>query len=430
MSPSKVKRLVCDCGLSGGHSHSERPLRILQYSHDSLGLGHLRRSLSIARAITCHFERANALVVTGSPCATQFELPDRCDVLKLPAVSKDPDGAYRSRTLSNGIGAMIELRSRLILESFRAFDPHLVIVDHQLTGLHHEALPMLRLARQQGTKLVYGMRDVLDSAESVSRGWSEPEHAWALQEAYDAICIYGSPEVFDPRSHYPVLGPVEHKIRFTGYIAPPLIRNRHPAIPSLRRKVLVMTGGGEDGADKLERYIASLLAGPIEWDSHIVTGPMMATATVREFKRKLRRLGLADSVRLSRFYPDLLKQMQESDAVVSMAGYNSCAEMMKCGVPGVLLPRARPRKEQLIRARRLEELGLFRCLVDPDPNALRAAVIEALQCPSATRFEPDLGGLDALCDIVGQLTTPDAGTARPATQAFTPLAEPLQRRAL
>ena len=82
-----------------GNSNTQY-IRVLLYSHDSWGLGHLRRGLAIADAITTWFANADVLIITGSPCATQFELPARCDVLKLPAVSKDLQGLYIPRKLS------------------------------------------------------------------------------------------------------------------------------------------------------------------------------------------------------------------------------------------------------------------------------------------------------------------------------------------
>ncbi|MFQ6005293.1 MAG: glycosyltransferase family protein [Woeseia sp.] len=388
--------------------HGIAALRVLLYSHDSWGLGHLRRSLAIAGAITARFCDANVLIVTGSPCATQFELPDRCDVLKLPAVSKDVRGQYIPRTLSGCVSRTIELRSRLILESYHSFDPHIVIVDHQLTGLLGEALGMLREARSQGKTLIYGMRDVLDAPKVVATAWGSHEHQWALAHAYDRICVYGTPEVFDPRTQYTMLEPFRHKIEFTGYIAAPLNMTRRRPVPSLRKKVLVTMGGGEDGQQRVDTYIRALKGRSADWDSHIVTGPLMDPSKVRHYKHEIHRLGLADRVRINRFCAYLPRLLQESDAVVSMAGYNSCAETMQSRVPAILMPRLQPRKEQLIRARRLEQMGLVKCISDADPERLRDAIEQALDRPDSLKGYPSLNGLDALCDMIGGLITAGA----------------------
>ena len=392
-------------------------LRVLLYSHDSWGLGHLRRSLAIAGAITSHFADADVLIVTGSPCATQFELPARCDVLKLPAVSKDLQGQYIPRTMSGDVSRTLEIRSRLILESYHAFDPHVVIVDHQLTGLLGEALGMLRAARSQDRTVIYGMRDVLDSPEVVAKAWDSEEHRWALENAYDRICVYGTPEVFDPRKQYKMLEAFRDKIEFSGYIAAPLKLTKRPPFPFFRKKVLVTMGGGEDGQERIDTYIKVLKEKPVPWDTHIVTGPLMDSSHVRHYKHEIYRMELTDQVRIYRFCAYMPRLLQESDAVVSMAGYNSCAEIMQSRIPSVLMPRQKPRKEQLIRARRLQEMGLTQCVTGDDPAQLRDAIEQALGRPGPKDGYPSLGGLDALCGTISELTNIGSGQGERAAVA-------------
>ena len=200
---------------------------------------------------------------------------------------------------------------------------------------------------------------------------------------------------------------VSDKIEFTGYIVSPSSQVSRQAVPSLRKKVLITMGGGEDGSERVETYIAALLIGPTSWDSHIVTGPLMSMSQVRHFKRMVHKHGLAGQVRISRFSPKLQRQLQQSDAVVSMAGYNSCAEIMKSGIPAVLMPRLQPRKEQLIRAQRLEELGLVKCVIDGDSKSVRIAVETALEQGDKIEGFPDLNGLESLCRLIGDLIKPE-----------------------
>ena len=73
---------------------NQYPLRVLLYSHDSVGLGHLRRNLAIASEITTKFENASVMIVTGSSCATQFVLPRNTDLIKIPTITKNDTGDY------------------------------------------------------------------------------------------------------------------------------------------------------------------------------------------------------------------------------------------------------------------------------------------------------------------------------------------------
>jgi len=387
------------------------PSRVLLYSHDSWGLGHLRRSLAIAGAVTTRFAQTDVLLVSGSPCATQFELPARCDIIKLPSVSKDIRGQYVPRTLSSSLERTIRLRSGLILESYRGFDPDVIIVDHQLTGLNGEAMDMLQEARLHGKILIYGMRDILDAPDAVASSWSSREHYWALKHAYDRICIYGTPEVFDPRQQYEALKPFSNKIEFSGYLATPLKPSKRKSASTKRKTVLVTMGGGEDGRLRIDTYIRALQEKPPAWDTHIITGPLMDPVTVRHYKRKIQAMGLAGAVKINRFNANMPGLLQESDAVVSMAGYNSCAEIMQSRTPAILLPRRHPRQEQLIRARRLEQLGLARCIENEDPAQLHKAIEQALICRGSKHAYPAMDGLNNLCDMISGLTSKRAEQA-------------------
>ena len=377
--------------------------RFLLYSHDSWGLGHLRRNLAIAGALTVRFRHATILLVTGSSCATQFDLPPNCDVLKLPSISKDRNGNYVPRSLSGDIAHTVELRRRLLLEVYRAFQPDLLLIDHQLTGLRSELLDTLWEARASGKKIVYGMRDVLDSPEAVEAGWDSDECRWALRECYDRICVYGQASVFDPREHYPALAPVAEKVEFAGYVVAPVSDRSRPPLPTLMPRVLVTVGGGEDGGERIECYLAALALEAAAWTSHIITGPLMPLSRVRHYKRMVHRLGLSEHVRISRFHADIPRLLRESDAVVSMAGYNSCAEILQSRVPAVLLPRTAPRKEQLIRARRFQELQLATCIEDLDPRMVRTATEAALRNTGSCGTSVSLGGLGELCSMVSGL---------------------------
>jgi predicted glycosyltransferase len=95
---------------------------------------------------------------------------------------------------------------------------------------------------------------------------------------------------------------------------------------------------------------------------------------------------------------------QTADAIVCMAGYNTCAEVMRCAKPAVFLPRTTPRREQALRAQRLERLGLGRCLVEPEPAALADAVEGALATEIQTDNLPALDGAKKLCEITRELT--------------------------
>jgi len=393
---------VCGRNPQGG---LEYPLRVLLYSHDSVGLGHLRRNLAIAGEISATFPSSNILIVTGSPCATQFKLPANTDLVKIPSISKNERGKYVTQSFSGSLENTLKFRSDMILEAFRSFAPVLVIMDHQLLGLKGEALPMLREAKRRGVLTIYGSRDIKDSPEAVKRQWDSADNHWALNECYDRICVYGMQDVFDPRLAYaPLLDGVK-QVEFTGYIVPSINRPVKARIAGQRKKVLVTFGGGGDGTRRAQRYLQALALKPAEWNSHIITGPLMDGEIKRSIREKAKRIEPVGSIKVQRFHRNIPALLREVDAVVSMAGYNSCAEILQSGVPAVLLPRSFPRREQIIRATLMAQRGWVTVIPeeDPDPQTLLRAVETALASTRRQHSTADLNGLGRLCQIISGL---------------------------
>src|SRR5262245_29471975 len=235
--------------------------RVLLYSHDTYGLGHFRRSLLLARAIAREIPEASILCATGSPRSHSFPLPPRFDYLKRPSITKDPEGNYRSRVLDLTLRELRILRSRVLRSAALAFRPDLVLVDQSVVGTQGEFLPGLRALRRRSpaTRLVFGSRDVIDAPARVIAEWRKPGPQEALHGLYDAIFVYGSPEVFDFPVEYRLPSDVAEKVRFLGYLAPdPPPATREAARAALgidgRRMVLVTVGGGGDGDSLVRTY--------------------------------------------------------------------------------------------------------------------------------------------------------------------------------
>lgn len=382
-------------------SASDEPrCRVLLYSHDSYGLGHLRRSMTLAAALRDALPAAAVLIATGSPCATHFVLPGGVDVVKLPSITKDDDGRYVPRSLPGSLRGVLALRRSLLSNLVAAFQPHLLLVDHQVVGLHGELLPALQRASEGGTRTILGLRDVVDEPDTVASSWDSPEIHSALARTYDRVCVYGWPTVFDPRREYRLPAGLPERLEFTGYVVRPAPARTTRPLPADRPQVLVTVGGGEDGGERIEAYLAAIHGAAVEWESTIVLGPLLDSAHGRRIKRQAR---LLDGVTVHSFHADLPRLLSESDAVVSMAGYNTVAEVLQSGVPAVLLPRSFPRREQQIRAERLAELGLAESLDRPEPAELRAAVRRALARPRQRRGDLPLDGDVRLCSIAAEL---------------------------
>src|SRR6476659_487916 len=128
--------------------------RVLIYSHDTFGLGHLRRSRAIANALVSERPGVSVLIISGSPVIGNFEFAHGVDYIRIPGVTKLPDGDYRSLNLNLALEGAVSLRRDLILQAVKSFQPDVFIVDKEPTGFRGEILPALDLLKHRGCRLV------------------------------------------------------------------------------------------------------------------------------------------------------------------------------------------------------------------------------------------------------------------------------------
>jgi len=150
--------------------------RVLLYSHDSQGLGHVRRNLAIAHNLARRLPGAidadvAGLLVTGLAPASRFPLPEGFDWVTIPGITKGRDG-YRPRNLSGATGDLIKLRSRLLQATLLGFKPDLVIIDRHIYGVWSELREPLMWLREQhpAVRVVLGLRGVLPHGQNLAVG--------------------------------------------------------------------------------------------------------------------------------------------------------------------------------------------------------------------------------------------------------------------
>src|SRR5436309_4158280 len=267
-------------------------MRFIFYSHDSYGLGHIRRTTIIAEKLLHGLPAPSALIVTGSPRAHYFPYPHHCDCLKLPSVTKGPGGRYVSREIEISLAEMVALRGRLIRAAADSFQPDVFFADHSPRGLGGEILPALNvlLRRAHPPARILGMRDVIDEPEAVKREWDEGGIPEVLRRNYDLILVYGQQEIFDPVREYELPDDLAEKIRFMGYIgrngstaSPEEFRARFA--PRTGRLVAVTAGGGGDGNLLMRSFLEGYerLGKRPPFEVLLITGPLMSPRKRKHF---------------------------------------------------------------------------------------------------------------------------------------------------
>ncbi|MCD9149151.1 glycosyltransferase family protein [Pseudophaeobacter flagellatus] len=386
--------------------HLQRGPRVMLYSHDTFGLGHLRRSRALAGAITAADPTASALILTGSPVAGRFAFPSRVDHMRLPGVIKRSDGSYASRTMGMSIEETTALRSGLIRSMAQQYDPDVLIVDKEPTGFRGELLPALELLSQKGhSKLVLGLRDVLDEPEVLAEEWARKEAIAATEQFYDEIWIYGLASIYDPTKGLALSPLVRDRMHWTGYLR----RDLGPLdTPPEQPYVLITPGGGGDGAMMVDLVLSAYEQDPdLAPRAVLVYGPFLSGETREAFETRVEALqGRVTTVGFESRIETLFSGAQ---GVVCMGGYNTFCEVLSFDKPAVIVPRTTPRLEQWIRASRAEELGLVSMLDERRDGWTPAAMTKAIRA-LATQKQPSqafssglLDGLDCVTKRVSAL---------------------------
>ena len=363
----------------------DNKMRFLFYCHDTYGLGHIRRALSLAAHFTETMPNAEVLIVTGSPFAHSFALPPHVDYVKLPAVTKMNSGAYRARSLDLEFSSIRDLRASILRETVRSYRPNVFLVDHAPQGLKGEALPALAMLKytQPECLRVLGLRDIVDSSQVIQKTWSAEGIYQTLEQDYDLILVYGTRGLYDIAEEYRLPASIDQRIRYCGYLD--RVKDVSPSTQASSSRPLVMltAGGGGDGFPMMRDYLLGLgQLTNVPFDSVLLTGPLMDEAEQNEL-RGLATFLPADKVRIESFLPDPLPLLHSADLVVAMAGYNTTCELLALNQRMLLVPRIVPRQEQLIRASILSQHGLAQML-SPEhmtPESLIASVQRALLQP-------------------------------------------------
>jgi predicted glycosyltransferase len=334
------------------------------YSHDSYGLGHIRRTMALASQF--RNSDTNVLILTGSPIVGRFSFPEQIDFVRIPGMIKKTNEEYLPLSIKINTSHVLNIRKSIIAATVKSFYPHLFIVDKEPLGLKKEILPTLKWLQKNAprTRTVLGLRDIMDDADTVRNAWRKKGIYQALEKYYSEIWVYGIQDFYDPISEYRIPEVVAKKMHFTGYI-PRQMKTRWDAESERKRNkigredklILVTTGGGGDGYPVMDAYLSmlELLGSNSPYKSILITGPFMPKAQRMNVLRRARKV----KALVFHFYRQMEKIIAASDLVISMGGYNTLCELMSQKKITLLIPRETPRMEQTIRAQCFKERNLL-----------------------------------------------------------------------
>jgi len=394
------------------------------YSHDTQGLGHVRRNIELASALVARDPATDVLLITGAAETASLPLPPNTDLVVLPAVTKSSTGSYAASDLQLPFADLLGLRADLIAAAVAGFSPDLLVVDKEARGLHGELdktlaiAPTIIGAAGHRMKVVLGLREVLDAPERCRLEWREARTTETVITSYDQVWIYGDRTVHDLTRVCRLPETVRDLVRFTGYLAHGRGSGVRPRVSCHRSEpvpdgpyVLCLVGGGQDGASLARAFVGADL--PRGHHGVLVTGPYMGSSVRTELAQAA--AARAD-LTVHDFLSSTLGLIDRAAAVVAMGGYNTVCELLASGRPGLIVPRVRPRLEQAIRADGLARRTHLDALAPEgaDARALTRWLAGAALRP-ALPHALDLDGLTVVPQLAADLLS-ESDVADPATR--------------
>ena len=276
----------------------------------------------------------------------------------------------------------------------------MLLVDHMPHGAMGELVPTLEALQTRSVRTVLGLRDILDAPETVRRRWHLEGAFEVLRRYFDDIFVYGSEDVFDMAEQYDWESEISSRLSYCGYVCSPpsaqpsgSIRQQYLGDDDDADLIVAMAGGGADAYPLFNTLLDAMPAMGTKRrrEAVIVTGPFLPADQLAELRERAQGL----PVHLVPSVQNSVSHLAAADLIVAMGGYNTTAEILSVDKPALLVPRAGPSAEQVMRVSRFAERGWVQWLPPETLSAdsLASGMTDALMSPpEALTGEPDLGG--------------------------------------
>ena len=371
-------------------------MKIIFYCQYVFGIGHLFRSLELVRALSNH----DVALVVGGP-EVEIDLPDHVKLVRLPALYMDEK--YTTLIPANPEWSVTQIqhqRKKILFALFEQFRPDIFIVElfpFGRTIFGFELLPVLKAIRKGvlgAVKSVCSLRDVL--VEKRDPIEYEERVLDSLNELFDFLLIHSDGEFLSLDETFSRSNEINIPIFYTGFVTKKPARGSGKKIRetlgiSPEEKLIVASaGGGRSGYKLLSSVVDAchLLRDSISVELEVFSGPFMDNNAFTQITAKS-----GPGINVTRFTKHFLDYLQTADLSVSMAGYNTCMNILTTKVPALVWPFSGD-QEQGLRAERLSRLGAMTVLNDEDlrPERLAAMIGQGLAGKSQPSVSIDLNG--------------------------------------
>ena len=378
---------------------------ILFYCQHSLGMGHLVRSLAVGESLSRHFR---VMLLNGGRLPKGLVIPPSVQVINLPPLGIDDTNQLVSHDKRISVERALERRKKMIRTCFDNLHPAVVMLELFPFGRKRFAVelrPLLEMAHSHESRslIVCSLRDIFGSQRPLQQKYDD-RAAMLANQFLDLILVHSDPtfahfdEFFRPTVSLRV--PVIH----TGFVVPRLAPS--VVVEKSRKRIVVSAGGGTAGEPLIRMAVEALfhLEDDPQIEMKVIAGPFFPDEAWNRLRALAREKPQLTAVR---HVPNLHDEFCGAALSISQAGYNTCLDILRAGVPAILVPAAKGNEnEQWKRAVRLRSLGAARVLDQDnlDPAQLAATIRESMNAKMA-RPQLDLNGAERSAQIIESMLT-------------------------
>ena len=360
--------------------------KVLFYCQHILGMGHLIRSMEIARGLTDNFE---VCFINGGQVVDGFQAPPSVQVVNLPAIKSDAQfRELQPVDPALSLDYVQTFRQEKLLRILRDFQPDVLMVELFPFGRRRfsfELIPLIEAAKAQGTKIVSSLRDIVVTKNDRDR--HEAKIVRLMNQYFDQLLIHGDPLLHSLEESFSRLDDLTCDVHYTGYVVQQP-ENTQPTIADQivlakpNPMILLSVGGGRFGHELLQAAVeaAEQLAVLLpKYRIHLFTGPFVPEDVFWDLQIAARN---RNNIHIHRYTPNLLAYMEKAELSISMSGYNTTMNVLTTGVRAMMLPfTGNDDQEQTMRVERLAQMGRVRrlCPEDLPPERFAAVVLAHLQ---------------------------------------------------
>ena len=380
--------------------------RILIYSHDSYGLGRLRRCLAVANALVGQFKGLFVLIISGAQVPTGMGLRARVDFVKIPSVIKLYDGQYTSMEEHIDLRDTMSIRQTIIRNTAESFEPDLMIVDDEPFGLTPEVQETLDFLKRRGCTIALALPDLIDVSAVQSAACGREEILAAIDARYDQVWVYGAESFARPFDELGAPKPVRAKVTYTGYLRRNIPRGFATFdLPFTNPYILVTADDGAHGFALMDRVLTAYENdATLPHPALLVLSPLVPAARRKVVRGRAVR---QTNVRVLDFEEGSTALMPGAVGVITTAGYDAFCQMLSFDKRTIFVTNGADDACQDSRAQRAAELNLAHVMTGEqasDPHSLSRALhaFANRPLPSQAGATELLGGLETICAKVEQ----------------------------